>query len=485
VTKHVWPLAKVASVALVLLAGPLMTGSSAQVATPFPRAIMAFPPSISAETGQPELAIRTVAAADAVSGGSAATRAVTVGFASSFALPSGRYRVSIVVGDPTGVRRRASLVSVDGAASGTVETSSDGRTWTPNGAIRATFDADSTTIEVPVGEAVANAALWAEAELGTDTAKSTRSPAYALGAVLGQSTDGRMPGSSWSRQVVPGEASPRAGAPFVAIPGSPPTVSVDNQALVVDETSSPPARVAGQAVVEVIDAITFMPTYSVAGTIPAVIDINRTTGAVLALQLSSGAPVDRSGDSKWLISGLSPIVPGAPGEIVIDLEKVAAVLGFGLDPDALGIGLQRTVTLANGAVMMGAAVHGTLGWFQGASVPVEAAPPSADQPSAAAPADHRRPALVVGSIAMALVLAGLVAIGLRRRRPGTGSVSRAGHDSGQSPDAALAGLDAKVGELVIRVDQLGSPPGASGSPPGASGSPPGASGSPPGASSPL
>ena len=456
----------VASAGLVLLAGPLILASSAQVATPFPRAIMAFPPSTPGEAGQSALAIRTVAAADAVSGGSAATRAMTVGFATAFALPSGRYRVSIVVGDPTGARQRASLVSVDGATSGTIETSSDGRAWTSKGATRATFDTDSVTIEVPVGGAVPSAALWAEAELGTDVTQATRSPAYALGAVLGQSPDGRMPGASWARQAVPGEGSAGADASFIAIPGSPPTLSVDNQALVVDETSNPPTQVGDQAVVNVIDSITFMPTYTAAGSITAVIDINRTTGVVQALELSSGAPVDRSGDSTWLISGLSPIAPGAPGEIVIDLEKVASVLGFGLDPDALGIGLQRTVTLAHGGVVRAAAVQGTLGWFQGASVPVEAAPSSVVQP-AAPTSDHRRPALLVGSIAAGLVLVGLVAIGLRRRRSGREPDRTIGR-AGQSPDAALAGLDARVVELVIRVDQLGLKAADDDSPPGAS-----------------
>lgn len=427
---------------------------------------MAFPPSTPGEASQPALAIRTVAAADAVSGGSAATRAVTVGFATAFSLPSGRYRVSIVVGDPTGARQRASLVSVGGATSGTIETSSDGGTWTSKGATRATFDADSVTIDVPVGGAVASAALWAEAELGTDVTQATRSPAYALGAVLGQSPDGRMPGTSWARTAVPGEGSAGTDAPFVEIPGSPPTVSVDNQALVVDETSKPPTRVGDQTVVNVIDSITFMPTYTAAGTVAAVIDINRTTGVVQALELSSGAPVDRSGDSMWLISGLSPIAPGAPGEIVIDLEKVAAVLGFGLDPDALGIGLQRTVTLANGGVVVGAAVQGTLGWFQGASVPVGAVPSSVDQPAAATTADHRRPALLVGSIAAVLVLVGLVAIGLRRRRSGRAPDRTIGR-AGQSPDAALSGLDARVVELAIRVDQLGPKADDDDSPPGA------------------
>ena len=44
-----------------------------------------------------------------------------------------------------------------------------------------------------------------------------------------------------------------------------------------------PATLAGQPVVNAIDEITFMPGYTPDGTTPAVVQINRTTGAISAL----------------------------------------------------------------------------------------------------------------------------------------------------------------------------------------------------------
>ena len=484
--------ATVASVAVLLLAvaapgvGVAQT-TPATPATPFPRSIVAFPPASAAGTAQPALAIQTLAAADAVAGGSEGTRAVTVGFAAPFVLPAGRYRVSVVVGDPTGAQTRASLTATGGVSTGTLETSTDGTRWTAKGATRATFVDDSVTVDVPVGAASPEAAVWVEAEIDDDAAQSTRSPVYSLDALLGRSADGKLPATTWGRST----ATPDAAA--ISLPGAAPTLSVDNQALIVDETAAAPTKVDGQAVVAVSDQVTFMPSYTAAGTVPGVVDINRTTGEVLALEAAPGAPVNRTGDGSWLVTGLPVTNPSAPGQVVIDLEGIATAFGFSLDAEATGIGLQRTVTLADGTVVVGSTVLGVLGWFQGASVPTEAAPSSVAPAATPAGGSNRTTVLVAaGGVALVLVLAAVVVTRVRRRRTPVfdGSAEpivekpvvtpvesepepvlvphgeRAAEPEpefaerkpgGRSPEDALAAFDAQVSELIARADRLAPP----------------------------
>jgi len=477
--------------ALLVSAGPPpLVG--AQTATPFPRSIIAFLPPTVAGSTEPALAIQMAAAADATGVGSDGSRSVTVTFAAAFALPAGAYRVSVVVGDPVGDRTRASFTSSAGVEAGTVETSADGIRWTAAGATRATFAADSVLIDVPVTTSMVNPALWVEAQIDDDPARLSGSPAYALDAFLGRVTDGLLPATAWAEPAVaPGGLQP-TGVPIVAVPGAPPTVSVVNRALVVDETDRVPAVIAGQAVVGAGDDVTFMPGFTPSGAIPSAVHIDRSTGAIATLKGIGGLPDDVSGDRSWLIQGLPPGDPGAPAKVVIDLEGVATVLGLPLgDAAALGIGLRRTFTLADGSTITGASVLGALDWFQRAVVPEEPAPSSiapGGPATSSSSLDRTRPLLIAVGVVFAL---GLTALLLTRRRrrlepvvadgptPGPAPepapepdaaaedqiVAAVDHerpdDPGRgrrSPEDALAALDAEVGELIARVDQLRSDP---------------------------
>jgi hypothetical protein len=493
----------------------------AQTATPFPRSIVAFVPATVAGSTEPALAVQWAAAGDPAGVGSDRTRPVTVTFAAAFALPAGAYRVSVVVGDPTGARTRASFTSSAGVEAGTVETSSDGTRWTAAGATRATFSSDSVLIDVPVagattstttttGSSAAARAIWFEAQIDGDPARLSRSPAYSLDAFLGRVTEGRQPATAWAEPAVPPGGLRPADAAVVAIPGAPPTVSVDNRALVVDETERVPAEIAGQAVVGAGDDVTFMPGFTPSGATPVAVHIDRTTGAIAILAGQSGLPSDLSGDRSWLLTGLPATDPGAPTKVVIDLEGVASAMGLHIsDAEALGLGLRRTFTLADGSTVVGASVLGTLDWFQQAAVPKDAAASSlvpAPASSSSSSVDRSRIALIGAGVVVVLAMIVLVLVRRRRQRrrdrdpfrgitatpvaepePGLRAEVEAepvrrpeparepesepleheaddlerGSAPGRgtrSPEDALAALDAQVDELIARVDELGSEP---------------------------
>ncbi len=257
-------------------------GAGAQTVTPvtpFPRPIMGFVPAdraAAASAVDPALAVQSVAVAAGDGVGSEASRVVTVGFAAPVALPSGTYRVSVVFGDPDGARTRASFLATDGEPTGgTVATSTDGRRWTSSGATDATLAVDSLRITAPVGAADPGQGLWVEAAIDDDAARRSQSPVFALDALLGRNTAGALPAATTGTLTT---GTPLVADPL-AIPGPPPTLTVDAH-LTVTETEPVPDTIAGQPVVNAIDEITFMPGYTPDGAIPAVVQINRTTGTV-------------------------------------------------------------------------------------------------------------------------------------------------------------------------------------------------------------
>ncbi|MGZ4705536.1 MAG: hypothetical protein ACXWCM_11770, partial [Acidimicrobiales bacterium] len=376
----------------------------------------------------PTLAVQSVAVAPGDNIGSDASRVVTVGFAAPVALPAGTYRVSVVFGAPDGARTRASFVATDGEPGvGTVETSTDGRRWTSTGATDATLEADALRITAPVGATGPGLGLWVEAQIGDDPADRSQSPVFSLDALLGRNTAGALPAAGVGTLTAGASTEPQANAGTLAvaepvtIPGAPPTLTVDEH-LTVTETEPVPATLAGQPVVNAIDEITFMPGYSPDGTVPAVVQINRTTGTIRALRGTSGLPTDRTGDGSFVVQGLAvpPPTPSAtaPATVVLDLDAVAEALDLPLDPDGLGLGLRRKLTLADGRDVVGSPTMATLVWYETAS---PTAPPDTVAPSGTESTDSSSGSSSAGvglavAGAVGLALAALIVVLVVRRR---------------------------------------------------------------------
>ncbi len=404
-----------------MAAGPLAATAGAQATappTPFPRPLLAFVPVPATGPADPALAVQTVAAGEGNGVGTGGDRRVTVGFASAFPLPSESYRVSVVWGVPGGAQTRASFESRAGSTTGVVETSPDGRSWNDAGATNATFNDDSVAIDAALGDAAPGAGLWAEAQLGADPARLVTTPVFSLDAVVGRTTDGGLPAASWG---TPATSGPTA-APPVAFGTPAPTLTIDNQALIVTDPAPAPTRLAGQAVTSVVDEITFMPGYTPSGTVTGVVRLDRTAGTIRALSGSTGLPEDRTGDGSWIVTGLPapPTSSTAPVQVTLDLAGVTRALGVPLDADGTGLGLRRKVTVADGTVVVGLPVTATVGWFQTAAVPTEA-PPGTLAAEVTTGADETTanavPALIgAGAVAAVLVVAAIVLVVRRRRR---------------------------------------------------------------------
>ena len=486
------------------LGGAGVGAQEASPPTPFPRPLMAFVPVPATGPADPALAVQTVAVGEGSGIGSGGDRRVTIGFASSFALPTGAYRVSVVWGSPGGTQTRASFLSADGATSGAVQTSTDGRTWDDAGVATASFGDDTITIDAALGDAPEGAGLWVQAQLGKDAAKLVTTPVYAADAALGRATDGALPATSWG---VPASAAATGTGPPaapVAFGTAPPTLAVVNQALIVTDAAPAPTQVGGQAVTAVMDEVTFLPGYTPSGTVSGVVQIDRTAATIRALSGSTGLPEDRTGGGSWITEGLAPAPASstAPVKVTFDLAGVTKALGITLDANGTGLGLRRKVVLADGTIVLGLPVTGTVGWYQTASVPT-AAPPGSSAPPAPAlsgPANGSSnasvPLVAAGVVAVVLVALAVASTVRRRRRVGSIQADLFGPDErpddgaepgddvgeapgeasgedadananadeesersrgGRSPADVLAALDAQVEGLSARVEQLGRP----------------------------
>jgi hypothetical protein len=485
----------VSMVIAALVVGPVGVGAqTATPPTPFPRPLVAFVPAPASGPTDPALAIQTVAAGEGSGVGSGGTRRVTVGFASSFTLPTESYRVSVVWGNPGGPQTRASMVSSAGTTSGVVETSTDGRSWTDAGATTATFGDDSVAIDASLGEASDGAGLWVQAQLGKTTTRLVTTPVFSLDAALGRTSDGGLSATSWGSPDVAAGTEATNSAP-VAFGTAAPTLSVDNKSLIVDDPAPAPTKLDGQAVTGVVDEVTFLPGYTPSGTVSGVVQINRTAGTIRALSGATGLPEDRTGGGSWIATGIAapPASFAAPVTVTLDLQGVTTALGIPLDPNGTGLGLRRKVTLADGTVVVGLPVTATVGWFQTAAVPSEA-PPGTLAPEVASTSETASgtstsivPLLAAAAVAAVLVVVAVafLLMARRRRRLATVQADLFGEDGvgtrsgvpdpvrepapdaapdaspmaepepGRSPAEVLAALDAEVEGLSARVERLG------------------------------
>lgn len=391
---------------LAVLAGPLGAEARRQAAgSAFPAPVVA--PVLNAEVAA-TIDIRGIWRLDVTD---PANPVLAVGFATGFEQPTSDYRVSILVGDPAGLRTRASYNA--GAAAGTLETSNDGQVWEPSGETAAAVGAvGDIEITVPVGDLPEGSQVWAEAQDGDDVLTT---PVFSLDSLLGRAVDGAMPTQSLG-DVVDGAGNP-TGETLDLGPG--PTLAIVNQGLTVDYAAPVPTDIGGVAVTSVIDRVELAPNFDNGGTRTDAIQIDRTAQTVSLLDGLADPPTTVAGGTDWFIGGFPA---SGTGPLTFQLGEVAESLGFQLVPDTVGAGIVRTVTLEDGRVVETSPVLATLDWF--GTVAGEAAPSttvgdgSDDGSDTDDEEETTRQILTIGAAALAgvLAIAGIALIASARRK---------------------------------------------------------------------
>ena len=392
---------------VVALAGA--TGASARrqaAGSPFPAPIVA--PVSNADVAAP-LDIRGIWRVDATD---PANPVLGVAFAAGFEQPTSDYRVSILVGDPAGLRTRASYNA--GAPTGSLETSNDGEIWEPSGETTAVVGAvGAVEITVPVGELPEGSQVWAEAQEGNDVLTT---PVFSLDSLLGRAVDGAMTTQSLG-DVVDGSGNP-TGETLDLGPG--PTLAIVNQGMTVDYPAAAPTDIGGVAVTAVVDRVELAPNFDTGGTRTDAIQIDRTSQTVALLDGLADPPTTVAGATDWFIGGFPA---SGTGPLTFQLGEVAESLGFQLVPDSVGAGIVRTVTLEDGRVIETSPVLATLDWF--GTVAGEATPSTTvgegaedGDSSSGDEEETTRQILTIGAAALAAVLAiaGLALIASARRK---------------------------------------------------------------------
>jgi hypothetical protein len=392
---------------LVVLAGPAGAAARRQaVGSPFPAPIVA--PVTNVDVAAP-LDIRGIWRVDATD---PANPVLGVAFAAGFEQPTADYRVSILVGDPAGLRTRASYNA--GAASGTLETSNDGEAWEPSGETAAAVGAvGAVEITVPVGDLPDGSQVWAEAQEGDDVLTT---PVFSLDSLLGRAVDGAMTTQSLG-DVVDGSGNP-TGETLDLGPG--PTLAIVNQGMTVDYPMAAPTDIGGVAVTAVVDRVELAPNFDTGGTRTDAIQIDRTSQTVALVDGLADPPTTVAGATDWFIGGFPA---SGTGPLTFQLGEVAESLGFQLVPDSVGAGVVRTVTLEDGRVIETSPVLATLDWFgtvAGEATPSTTVGEGGDGGDASADDEEEttRQILTIGAAALAgaLAIAGLALIASARRK---------------------------------------------------------------------
>lgn len=304
-------------------------------------------------------------------------------------------------------------------------------------------------IGVPGGETVtirpgstpralpAGSGLWVMA--GTTQLSAVFDASALLGPDSG--AERSIPGNRWG--AVQRDGVPLLGAVDTGVTA--PALSMDNRALVLAAADRPPARIEEEPVVAVDDFVRLTPSEQAASGGTDFIRVDRTAGRIQLLETSSGMLADVTGDGRWVIEGLRPEDPTAPGLVAFDLEAAARAVGLAAGADQLAVSVDRRYTLADGRVITVYGVAATVGWLTGvgeARAATTVALPARDEPAMpaqTASAGGGSGALVGGAAAagLALVVVAIVLV-VRTRRPGSAR---------RSPEQALAALEAQISEL--------------------------------------
>lgn len=345
---------------------------------------------------------------------------IAVQFRQPFELPAEPYRISVLIGDPTGRRLRASLVASGGKVTGRLE-EGDGTTWQALGPLSPpSFDPSGLAgIPVPVNEAPGGGAIWVEAEVGSDGQRIAISPYFSRESLLGRSAAGRIVAAPFGRVTEvnggPSEDTARLSAG--------PQLTVINRSVIVDLATATPTEILGRNVVTASDYVRIAPNFNFGGVVTHYIWINRTDGTLKLIDGLSQPPVDRTSTTResWVVKGFADTSSAmGPGQLVFDLEAVAQALDIDLAAGPPALGLRREFVLDDGRIVTAEAVLATTDWFAVhavgedpmATVTTMAAAP----PPVSSSDDEQRQYLLAVGIGGGVLLLLIVALFIRRAR---------------------------------------------------------------------
>lgn len=472
VTAAVAALAAVALVALVSLVGaPLGTsGAGAQVGSAGAPLGLSAPAWSSLDLP----AEMRLASLWVLPGPDGSPSAVDVRFAGPFTPPSGRWRVSVGVGDPAGSWQRVSMVWDGTSATGVAE-QIEGLAVAELGVVTATVDpSGSVVVGVPVGVLDAGGAglVWAEAILGEDTEPTlvVRAPWFPRAVLAGEGAPGLLQGSTLGVPV-PAEPGGAAGtsAPSVVDTGVPSVLEFVDGVLRVDPGAAP----ASGDVVSVVDLVTLVGTPGTLELPPSGPQVRLDLlGGTASLGVGSvlgplappvGDDVVVGPSAAWLRPSSEEASPPAPLEVVV--PGAFAEVGQPDPGDGLAVSVTRVLTLADGSQVVAPGVVGDDTWLGVVADvgPVSTAPAQvADTEDAGAPVVPIIVGVVLGVVAVAAAMA-IAGARHRRRHPGPDDewLPPAAATVAASPPATLAGPQPATGPPVVApADRPGAPPPA-------------------------
>lgn len=384
----------------------------AAVDTPFPVALVAPVPPVA---GDPDTAITDVYVTD---GAEPDQPDVVVQFREPFTFALTQYQVGVVIGDPSGTRLRAWLISngPDALPYGRVERFEAG-TWTDLGATTVRFENGLMVVTVPIAEAPSGGAVWVEINENGDDEPSVTTPFFSRDALFGTADAGTIPSAIFGRLFGPEGLEREVVA---ELPTGGVLVSVDDR-VAVTYPDVPPAEVLGRPVTAAVDIVRVAPDFDDGAVITHFVRLDRTTGEVGLYDGFSPIPIDRSGDRSWLIDAPPA---GEAGALVLDRPAILAALGI-TDDTRVGLGISREIALDDGRVITAEGVLGTDAWLDLA--PASALPEvTTTVAAAAAPGDDtaaeetRLPLLIGAAVALVVLLLLVVLLRRTRRRSETG-----------------------------------------------------------------
>ena len=399
-------------------------------------------------------------AAEAVTGFSIApglddaSPVLAVTFADPFALPTGSWRVSLLVGDPDGEQVRTSLRASGGTTTGRIETGSPtgGGSWAVVGETDAAYDPSGLVVLtldtslLPVADGATPQLSWVEVVVGDGDPVIT--PWFSWADVAGTGTPGLVPSGRFVPLAAEAGTEGASGPPAVVDLGIGPEVglvSATNTAgaptstILVLGGAAPPSVVDGVAVTESVDLLRIAPDYVDDAVLTPYVEINNTTGAVRLVDGRTWPPPDATGDSTWLLATNVPDTQGRP-VTAIDLTAVLTAVGASPARDAVALGMSRTLLLEDGRQVVAEGVLGDVTWLDtavGLVSPVQTVPPTAFAPVAEPTTSDDTIDWILAVAAAVLLLAGLsLVVAGRRQRAAAGSVRIPPHEEGPVADVA-------------------------------------------------
>lgn len=377
---------------------------------PFPARLVAPVPPVE---GGPELVINDLYLAASEDPQSPD---VVVRFKRPFALPNQRYRVAVLVGDPTGERVRASLTATGPGSTptGIVEVG-DGASWKLSGPTQVRHEPSGfVMIRLPLAATPGGGAVWAEITQGQGADPTVVTPYFDRNTFFASSDAGTLAASRFGHVNLPDGSPTRE----IAALDAGPVLSATEGKVYVKYTDEVPTAMLGQPVTEVVDSVRIAPNFDTGGVVANFIRIDRTNGTAALYDGFAAAPVDKSGDRSWVITG--PAKGVGASTLVFDLDRAASLLGMTLGRDTTGLALTRSFVLGDGRVITADGVMATPAWLELAPrpPPVTAAPGPGTTNGSDSTATDRVPLLlgIAGGALLVIILLALLWRARRRRR---------------------------------------------------------------------